>query len=143
MSNGGILSIRNHATVADPSRLTPTLLSVSAPRVTLKDASITAESTGNIAASDIQIRFGDRMVVDPSSITTSANQGAGGDITIAGGNGLLWLDHSQITTSVGTGNGGDINIRAGHVAAGDRVHPGQHRRVPGPPEAMSGLRCRR
>ena len=112
LSNGGILSIRNHATVADPSRLTPTLLSVSAPRITLKDASITAESTGNIAASDIQIRFGDRMVVDPSSITTSANQGDGGDITIDG-DGLLWLDHSQITTSGGTGNGGDINIRAG------------------------------
>ena len=112
LSNGGILSIRNHATVADPSRLTPTLLSVSAPRITLKDARITAESTGNTAASDIQIRFGDRMVVDPSSITTSANQGAGGDITIIG-DGLLWLDHSQITTSGGTGNGGDINIRAG------------------------------
>jgi filamentous hemagglutinin family protein len=111
LSNGGILSIRNHADVPDPSRLSPTLLSVSAPRISLTDAQITAQSAGNVDASDIQIRFGDRMVVDPSSITTSANSGAGGDITIAG-SGLLWLDHSQITTSAGTGNGGDINIGA-------------------------------
>jgi hypothetical protein len=86
----------------------------------LKDAKITAESikakpesmNTNVDASDIQIRFTDRMVVDPSSITTSAEEGNGGDITIEG-DGLLWLDHSQITTSGGTGNGGDISIRAG------------------------------
>ena len=113
LSRGGILSIRNQASVGTPSALMPTLLSVSAPRVTLHDASITAESTGNVAASDISVRFSDRMVVDPSSISTSANDGAGGDITIAGGSGLLWLDHSQITTSAGTGNGGDIDISAG------------------------------
>jgi hypothetical protein len=114
LSNGGTLSIHNHATVVDPDLLTPTLLSVSAPSVALHDAKITAESTGNGAASDIQIRFSDRMVVDPSSITTSANEGDGGDITITG-SGLLWLDHSQITTSVlgASGDGGDIRIRAG------------------------------
>jgi hypothetical protein len=86
----------------------------------LKDAKITAESikanpesmNTNVDASDIQIRFTDRMVVDPSSINTSAEEGNGGDITIEG-DGLLWLDHSQITTSGGTGNGGDISIRAG------------------------------
>jgi hypothetical protein len=79
----------------------------------LEDASITAESTGKVDASDIEIRFTDRMVLDPSSITTSATQGNGGDITIIGG-GLLWLDHSQITTSVSglSGNGGDIGISA-------------------------------
>jgi filamentous hemagglutinin family protein len=114
ISHGGALSIRNEATVANPSVLTPTLLFVSAPSITLTDASITAESTGNVDASDIQIRFSDRMVVDPSRISTSANLGDGGAISIEG-NGLLWLDHSQITTSVlgASGNGGDISIRAG------------------------------
>jgi large exoprotein involved in heme utilization and adhesion len=113
LSNGGILSIRNDATVPNPGALTPTVLSVSAPNITLKDASITAESTGNSNASDIRILFTGSLVVDPSSITTSANLGNGGDITIGGGQ-LIQLDNPQITTSVGgtTGNGGDINIQA-------------------------------
>jgi len=113
VSNDGALSIRNEAQVDDPGALTPTLLSVSSPNITLKDASITAESTGNVDASDIRIHFTGSLVVDPSSITTSANLGNGGDITIGGGQ-LIQLDNSQITTSVGgtTGNGGDINIQA-------------------------------
>jgi hypothetical protein len=79
----------------------------------LNDATITAQSTGNVDASDVRIRFAGRMVVDPSSITTSANEGNGGDIDIQG-TGLLWLDHSQITTSVLglSGNGGDIRVAA-------------------------------
>jgi large exoprotein involved in heme utilization and adhesion len=50
------------------------------------------------------------------SITTSANQGNGGSVSISG-QGPLWLDHSNITTSVtGTsGNGGDINIDVPYV----------------------------
>jgi filamentous hemagglutinin family protein len=112
LSRGGILSIRNQARVGNPRLLTPTLLRASAPEVTLQDARITAESTGNVAASDIAVRFGGKMVVDPSSITTSAGEGDGGDITIAGA-GLLLLDRSQITTSGGTGNGGNIGINAG------------------------------
>jgi hypothetical protein len=114
VSNGAILSIHNDATVDDPSLLTPTLLSLTAPVLELKDAQITAEATGNAAASDISMRFTDRMIVDPSSITTSARDGNGGAIAIAG-SGLLWLDHSQVTTSVSgaSGNGGDIAIGAG------------------------------
>ena len=49
--------MQNDAAVANPSVLTPTLLSVSAPNITLKDAQITAESTGNVAASDNPLRF--------------------------------------------------------------------------------------
>jgi hypothetical protein len=112
--NGGTLSIHNDASVDNSSLLTPTLLSVTAPVVELQDARITAEATGKAAASDISIRFTDRMIVDPSSITTSASDGNGGDIAIVG-SGLLWLDHSQITTSVSgsSGNGGDIAVGAG------------------------------
>jgi hypothetical protein len=113
LSNGGTLSIRNDAKVTNPVLLSPTLLSVSAPRIVLSDSTITAESTGNVDASDIRMRFVSRMIVDPSSITTSANEGNGGDIDIQGP-GLLWLDHSQVTTSVLglSGNGGDIRIGA-------------------------------
>ena len=114
LTNGAALSIRNDATVSDPSRLTPTLLSVSAPAITLRDARVSAESTGNVAASNIQIQFLDQMLVDPSSITTSAAQGNGGSIGIHGP-GVLRLDHSQVTTSVSglSGNGGDISIQVG------------------------------
>ncbi|MCX7168849.1 MAG: hypothetical protein NTY41_00780 [Proteobacteria bacterium] len=113
LSNAGELSIRNDATVANPGSLTPTLLTVSAPVVTLKDASITAASTGNVAASSIQVIASERLSLDPSSITTSANLGNGGSITIQGGK-FMTLDNSRITTSVAglTGNGGDIDIRA-------------------------------
>lgn len=113
LSNSGSLSIQNDATVADPGTIVPTTLSVSAPDITLKDASITAASTGNVAASDIQIRFSNHLFLDPSSITTSANLGNGGSIGIFGGQ-LITLENSQITTSVlgQTGNGGDIMLNA-------------------------------
>lgn len=109
LSNGGKLSIENNATVADPTALTPTLLSVSAPTITQMNSSITAASTGNVAASDIRVNFGKQLFLDPSFITTSANTGNGGSIVIQGG-GPLWLDSSQITTSAGGGFGGDITI---------------------------------
>jgi filamentous hemagglutinin family protein len=113
LSNGGRLSIRNEANVPDPSALVPTLLSVSAPTISLKDAQISAESLGSVAASDVVVHFTDRLMLDPSHITSSAKVGNGGSISIDG-NGLLMLDRSSITTSAGpSGNGGDISIHTG------------------------------
>jgi hypothetical protein len=114
LSNGGTLSIQNDSSVLESSSLTPTLLSVSARDITLKEAAITAASTGNVPASDIRISFADRLTLDPSRITTSASEGNGGSIRIDGGK-VLVLDNSQITTSVSgaSGNGGDISISAG------------------------------
>ena len=110
-SNGGHLSIQNNATVVDPGKLVPTTLVVSASDITLMDAQITAASTGNVPASDVQINFTNQLLLDPSGITTSANLGDGGSITIQGGK-FMMLENSQITTSVlgAAGNGGDINI---------------------------------
>ena len=113
LSNGGEINIENYATVTHPEALTPAKLTVSAPDITLKDAAINAESTGNVAAGNIEIRFGNSLFIDPSSISTSANLGNGGSITILGGK-LITLDNSQITTSVAglAGNGGNISISA-------------------------------
>lgn len=114
IANNGHITIFNDATVADPARKTQSAISIQAKSIDLTNASISASSTGNVAAGRIDISYADRMVVDPSSITTSAVNGNGGSISIAG-NGLLALDHSRITTSVtGTtnGNGGDINMAA-------------------------------
>jgi filamentous hemagglutinin family protein len=114
LSNGGQISIQNDATVAAPGTIAPTALTVSAPTITLKDATITAASTGNVPASNVKINFTNLLSVDPSIISTASNLGNGGAISIIGGGGTLFLDHSQITTSVSglTGNGGDISIQA-------------------------------
>jgi filamentous hemagglutinin family protein len=113
ISNGGSVSIQNDATATNAANLTPTLLTVTAPTITLKDATITSASTGNVSASNIQVIATERLSIDPSSITTSANLGNGGAITIQGGK-VMTLDNSQITTSVKglTGDGGDITISA-------------------------------
>jgi filamentous hemagglutinin family protein len=113
IANGGQISIQNDAVVANQAGIRPSTLKVAAPTINLKDAQITASSSGNLAASNIAIHFNDLLNIDPSAISTSANIGNGGSISIVG-NGTLILDRSQITTSVLglAGNGGDISIRA-------------------------------
>ncbi|NMQ07851.1 filamentous hemagglutinin N-terminal domain-containing protein [Candidatus Accumulibacter phosphatis] len=117
LSNGGHLSIENNANVeaSVASALTPTSITVNAPRITLLNSlhAITTESTGNVAAGNIRITASDQLQLDPSGITTTAFEGNGGAIDITAG--LLRLDHSQITTSVtgsDNGNGGNIRITA-------------------------------
>ncbi len=112
LTNGASLSIRNGATVANPNLLTPTLLSVGAAYVTLTNSGqINAASSGNVAASNIKVDFGPQMTVSNARISTSANDGNGGSIRVAGTD-VLVLQNGQITTSVAgtTGNGGDISI---------------------------------
>jgi large exoprotein involved in heme utilization and adhesion len=113
LSNAGELSIRNEATSTNPAGLAPTLLTVTAPTINLKGGQITAASNGNVAASAIVVNAGERLNLDTSSITTRANLGNGGSITIQGGK-VMRLDNSQVTTSVAglTGNGGDITLGA-------------------------------
>lgn len=104
------ISIASKATFA--SQTTPTLLSISAPNITLsEDALISALALGNAPASDILIKFTHDLILDPSAITTQSSSGNGGSITIQGGQ-LIELNHSQITTSVSgaAGNGGNIDI---------------------------------
>ncbi|WP_288130779.1 filamentous hemagglutinin N-terminal domain-containing protein [Accumulibacter sp.] len=112
--NGGGLSVQNFATVENPGALIPTTLAVSAPTILLRDAEITASSTGNVAASHVQVDFSQRLSLDTGGITTSANQGNGGSIQITGGKGMILLDNAQISTSVqgAAGNGGDIHLQA-------------------------------
>ncbi|MEF8715242.1 MAG: filamentous hemagglutinin N-terminal domain-containing protein [Accumulibacter sp.] len=114
LANGGGLSVQNFATVANPATLIPTTLAVSAPTILLKDAEITASSTGNVAASKVQVDFSQRLSLDTAGITTRAYQGNGGSIDITGGQGMILLDNSQISTSVqgAAGNGGDIHLQA-------------------------------
>jgi large exoprotein involved in heme utilization and adhesion len=86
---------------------------VQANEIVLDGGAIKANSTGNVAAGKLQIGFRDHLSLDQGSITTSANAGNGGAISIHGGE-VISLKNSQITTSVLglTGNGGDIDISA-------------------------------
>ena len=113
LSNGGKVSIQNDATVVSPAAIMPTFLNVTAGSLEMTNASITAASTGNVAASGIRIIYSDKAFLDPSFITTTSNSGNGGPIFIQGG-GPLVLSSSAITTSVtgANGNGGNINITA-------------------------------
>jgi len=116
--NGASFSIRNDATVDQPGSLDQSLLTVSAPYITLSNGGqITAASSGNVAASNIAVNFGPQMTVTNAGISTSAKDGNGGRIALSspiGGAGALVLQDGQVTTSVtGTkGNGGDISVAA-------------------------------
>jgi hypothetical protein len=112
LSDFAEISIASSSSVPDPGAVSPTLLSISAPDIRLSDdALISGISFGNLPASNILIKFGQDLILDPSAIATSAFNGNGGSITIEGGQ-LLELSHSQITTSVlgPSGNGGNIDI---------------------------------
>ena len=113
IQNQGEIAIRNDATVAAPSTLAATTLSVNAPSIFLNSGGkITTESTGNVAASNIALKFTDKLAINPTSaITTTALDGNGGSIDISG-KGLLMLDRATITTSVtgASGDAGNIKI---------------------------------
>lgn len=111
LRNGGVLSLLNDANVADPGSLKPTTLTIAAGDVRLENSQITAAATGNARASNIDITAGNRLTVKSSSVRTSAVDGDGGSIRLAGN--LIRLDDSLVTTSVegqSNGNGGNIDI---------------------------------
>lgn len=112
--DGGIVAISNGATVADARPRTPTSLSLAAPDIAIERGLVSADSSGNVAASDVVLSAGRRLQLDGSAVTTSANAGNGGAIHIASGEAMT-VRQSLVRTSVfgTTGNGGDIDIRSG------------------------------
>ena len=118
LSSGALVLTSNGASLSGPARPATTVLTLSAPRITLGgDAWVSSVSTGNLAASDIDILFTDKLLLSSSRITTSANDGNGGRIRIRGGS-VVSLSQSKINTSVtgSSGNGGDIQISADAMA---------------------------
>ncbi len=113
LANHGKISLKNDANIANTAKIIPTSITVSAPDIDLKDSEITTAATGNIDAGDININFSHWLTMDPSFITTTANTGNGGDITIRGGE-LIYLQNSGFLTSVSgaNSNGGNINVSA-------------------------------
>lgn len=113
LTNNGKISLKNDANIANTAKITPSSITVSAPDIDLKNSEITTAATGNVDAADININFSHALTMDPSFISTTANTGNGGDITIRGG-GLISLQNSGFLTSVNgaNSNGGNINVSA-------------------------------
>jgi hypothetical protein len=113
LANQATISIQNDATVSDSDTIKAGIITVSAPDIDLKYSKITTESTGNVDAGSIVANFTNTLVMDPSFVTTAANSGNGGSITLNGGQ-LINLQNSGFLTSVATanGNGGNINVNA-------------------------------
>ncbi len=113
LNNHGKISLKNATNIANTAKIIPSSITVSAPDIDLKNSEITTAATGNVDAGDININFSHALTMDPSFISTTANTGNGGDITIRGG-GLISLQNSGFLTSVSgaNSNGGNINVSA-------------------------------
>ena len=121
LANGAFITTANFAQVTPATRLNTSVLSITAPRVRLSSgAFISAEATGLMSAGNINV-IADELSLSSGVISTKADQGNGGGISVQGG--VVSLTKSQITTSVlgelvatggvaGFGNGGDIRVRA-------------------------------
>jgi len=108
------LSIENAGNSSQPAAVSASTLTVSAAQLSLQDgAAIKANATGNVAAGALQIDASEHLSLTQASITTSANSGNGGPISLKAGQ---WVDlnRSQITTSVlgAVGSGGNIAVAA-------------------------------
>ena len=98
-------------------------MTVAAPEIRLSHGGqITSQSTGNVDAADIRVNFDRALVLENRSfISTTANTGNGGAITVQGG-GTIRLDDSAFETSVSgqDGNGGDIRVNFDRALVANR-----------------------
>jgi hypothetical protein len=118
IADGSRLSIQNDAHAVQPSSLTPSAITVNAPQINLLSGQISAASSGNVAASNVQVDASAGIVMRNAAIVTSAQDGNGGNIRLDSGRTIL-LDHSRVTTSVlgeQNGNAGDISVSARALA---------------------------
>lgn len=121
VSGGAYVSTDNFSLVVPTSQLPRSSLSLSAPRIgILAKSFISTGASGAMSAGNIDVAA-NRLELAGGLITTEAEQGNGGSISVRSG--LLTLTRSQIETSVkgnptsvvglaGFGNGGDIRINA-------------------------------
>ena len=114
LANGAQISIAHFGELSDVLSSQASLtgrLAINAKTMALFSSSeITAQATGNSAASHIELTIHEFLnVADGSEITTSANIGNGGEIYISGDANVM-LNNALITTSTNKGDGGNIII---------------------------------
>ncbi len=115
LASGGHISIENEANLPATTAMlvNPGSIVVTAPDIDMKDSEITTNSTHNVAAGNIVLNFSHWLTMEPSFISTTANAGNGGSITINGGE-AIYLENSGFRTTVSgaNSNGGDITTKA-------------------------------
>lgn len=113
LTNGGSVLITSATQTDQPALFQPEQILINADLIEMENGIISAESTGNIDASDIVINSPEINLQQESKILTSANDGNGGDITLSAAD-FLYMQNSQITTSVFglVGDGGDIAVNS-------------------------------
>ena len=120
LSNGARISIRNLATI-NPEKVKPTestdpveskLRIVSPILVMDSNSQITAESFGNVAASNIRIDITKWLSINNALITTSVSgsNGDGGNIALNSPVMIMATGFIQANTKVQNAKGGDIDI---------------------------------
>ncbi len=120
LAGSGLISIENRATISavDAALINPGFISITAANIAMTDNSnIISRSIGNIAAGKIAVNFSRQLNMASSLISTRANTGDGGSITINGGEAIYLQDSGFKTTVSGEGsNGGDIFTTADVLA---------------------------
>ena len=114
LRHGATLSVANDALASNTATSGESGLVLSADRLDMLRATITAAASANADAAPIDVRVRGDIRLQQSEIRTSAVQGRGGMIHI-GADGIVALRDSGITTSVGSatgGDGGDIRLSA-------------------------------
>ena len=113
--NGGTISIEARQTLPESQLTEPidTHILISADRLHLDgQASITAESTGNVPASTVEIHAGDVLMQGESRIATASNDASGGNVQVTAQS-IVQMQDSTITAKVSGGpetSGGNITI---------------------------------
>ena len=110
--DGARISMLNSASSATPQGITRGVLRLSAARVTVAGATIDAASTGNVAASDIDVHATGMLNLDNGRITTSAtgSAGDGGNIRVTAPAMALKTGFVQANATAGGATGGDIAL---------------------------------
>lgn len=111
LSNDAQISIQNRANVPNGQPTTSGEITITTPNLSINNSLINAKSTDNADASNITLHIANALKMHLGDISTQANTGNGGAITINDGS-VIDLQRSSITTSVAssTGNGGDITM---------------------------------
>lgn len=120
LTDGAVIVTRNGA-LAAAANVVPGSVRLAAPRIELRGgestarrATVNAGSSGNVAASDIQVDAGDLLVVDNGRIVTSAtgSAGDGGNIRIKAPVVALNTGFVQANAAAAGASGGNILVDA-------------------------------
>jgi filamentous hemagglutinin family protein len=112
LQNGGTLSA---ATAGTASTATGGSITIQGGTITLVDgATVSAASTGAGNAGTVNIQTSGNFVMNGGTVSTSATQGTGGNITVSAGQQVQMNSGALISaSSSGPGNAGDILVSAG------------------------------